>query len=298
MSTVRPHPGDSLFSSGPQEYQLLDFGAGRKLEKFGGVILDRLSPAAHEAKRRIPNRWETADVVQANDGSISYRENSELTQEWPVAVGQLRFNVKLTPFGHVGLFPEQIGCWQWLTEQIQQFDGPTQPEALNLFAYTGGSTLAMAGAGARVVHVDASSPSVTWARRNAVSSGMEHLPIRWIVEDAAKFVAREVRRARQYDIIVMDPPSYGHGPNGKPWRIEEHLRSLLIDAMSLLRPSPLSRLLVTGHSEIFGPGEITQILSELVPNAKKLASGRLGLTDLGLRVLDAGYFVRLQNDSR
>ena len=277
-------PSRLIAAWAPDQYALLDFGEGRKLESFAGLNIDRPSPPASPFEIQQPNRWSSSIAIE--DKQLTER----LPSDWRVHYQSLCFHLKLTPFGHVGIFPEQAACWQWLTEQIVARKWSQPPEALNLFGYTGGSTLAMAAAGARVVHVDASAPAVKWARVNASASQLEQHPIRWIVEDARKFVQREVRRGRRYDLIVMDPPSYGHGPGGKPWEIEQHLPDLLEEVVGLFRDRRKAVLLVTGHSELPGPVEISQWLEML--ELPEISHGRLALADAQGRFLDAGFFVR------
>ena len=214
------------------EYELLDFGAGRKLERFGKFILDRPSPAADAFSKQSPELWQTAmarfERTTAENGVWHPHEtlpDTALPGSWMIKHGTVNFLIKPTDFGHTGVFPEQQSNWDWLAEQIGLVSKPLK--ILNLFAYTGGSTLACAAAGASVVHVDAARNVVDWARENAALSNLSDAPIRWITEDAFKFVQREVRRGNQYDAIILDPPSYGHGPKGEVWKIDEHLPELL-----------------------------------------------------------------------
>ncbi len=243
------------------QYALLDFGEGRKLERFGPIVLDRPCPAAQVCGRSLASKrietasaqpsafvaeffdWERADVRLDNEGRLVAGQAPR--KDWQCRCGPLVFGLKLTPFGHVGLFPEQIANWRWLTAHVAQYQQATPREftALNLFAYTGGTTLCLAAAGARVVHVDASAPAVKWARANAQASGMAELPIRWIVEDARKFVSRELRRGNHYDVVVLDPPSFGHGAAGERFTIEAHLPELLDNCLQLLEPAQGSLLL-------------------------------------------------------
>jgi 23S rRNA (cytosine1962-C5)-methyltransferase len=180
-----------------------------------------------------------------------------------------RLLLKTTPFGHVGVFPEQQGNWRWIAERIVQWqrasgqtpDRPNGPKVLNLFAYTGGSTLAAAAAGAHVVHLDAARNVVNWARENAVASDLAETPIRWIVEDTRRFVQRERRRGQRYDALILDPPSYGHGPHGEAWRLDTDLMPLLADCRSLLADDAAFALL-SCHSPGFGPAEVGACLQE------------------------------------
>lgn len=270
-------------------YQLIDFGNGRKLERFGELVLDRPSPAAQDVAPQFPNAWPSADVHWPD------RISETATEPWNIsfrcASSELRFKLKLTPFGHVGLFPEQAENWRWLYQRVS--DVPTQKlRALNLFAYTGGATLAMAAAGAEVVHVDSSSPAVAWARENAALSKLEDKPIRWIVEDAFKFVQRELRRRNAYDIIVLDPPSYGHTPSGKPWRLGDRWRELLGGCMNLLRDNPQASLLWTGHSPTPTMNELREQATSGVGFQPAVESGRSRLIASTGKPLDTGYYLR------
>ncbi len=277
-----------------KHYQLLDFGSGRKLEQFGSVVLDRPCPAADFLVRRDPNQWSKADAVLP-----SQDESHQLPSHWPIEFllrqdsprVSLELRLKLTPFGHVGVFPEQLAQWRWLVEQATQATQTNNDpiRALNLFAYTGGSTLALAAAGAHVTHVDASAPAVAWARENATANQLEGSPIRWIVEDASKFVAREIRRGNAYDIIVLDPPSYGHGPSGKAWNLSDHWEDLFSGCMQLLESSLIRRLLWTGHSDMPSPQMLEHLLND---RGWQTETGRSQLHDNTGRCLDAGYFVR------
>lgn len=275
----------------PIDYELLDFGAGRKLERFGGLVLDRVSPAAENAQRSPGCDWSLADLRLDTKGKII--AGAPPASDWQCRFGTLVFNLRLTPFGHVGLFPEQAPNWNWLAKVTQQIATQRQssPRALNLFAYTGGSTMAMAAAGAHVVHVDASTPAIKWGRENAACSGLALHPIRWIVDDARKFVQRELKRGNRYDLIVLDPPSYGHGAQGQKWSIQQHLLPLLKDCSQLLDEPP-SALLLSAHCSSIVPSLIAEeihklFLTHLVDHA------RLVLTSSNGKTLDAGYFVRL-----
>ena len=292
------------------EYELLDFGAGRKLERFGAAVLDRVSPAAERAFKQGPELWQQASLqLDAKGKPIG---GTALKNPWVVKFGSLKFQLALTPFGHVGLFPEQATNWYWLYTEVRRrallaanpqdsengADANRRPgagvQALNLFAYTGGSTLALAAAGASVVHVDASAPSVQWARRNAESSLLNDYPIRWIVDDARKFVRRELRRKREYDIIVLDPPSYGHGADGKRWEISKHLPDLLRDCGRLLRPGGV--VLFTAHCVEPNARSVSAMLTSAIRNTR-VADHRLVLVENSGRSLDAGFCVRAHDAS-
>lgn len=294
-----------------EQYELLDFGNGRKLERFGKYVLDRYCPAADQASKASPGLWADALSVR-RDGSIAGEESignsasgtspspSGASEAWSVQCGAIQFGLKLTPFGHVGLFPEQVENWKWLDACVrrmgEQLGRPAK--ALNLFAYTGGSTLVLAAAGAEVVHVDASSPSVQWARRNAEASGLSARPVRWIVEDAAKFVTRELRRGNTYDLIVLDPPSFGRGPKGQRWEIEAHLPGLLSECNDLILPRQ-GGLLISAHCDSPDEFVIAEQMMELSrrgrtkrKSAMQIEKRRLQLATRVHRTLDAGFTVR------
>ncbi|MEZ6138755.1 MAG: class I SAM-dependent methyltransferase [Pirellulaceae bacterium] len=276
----------------PQEYQLVDFGEGRKLERFGKMLLDRPSPAALGMRKQALSLWRDADVVLSDSD-----EQCAFDLQWTTRCGPLVFQLKLTPFGHVGVFPEQVDNWRWLTEETQAIADGRTLSALNLFAYTGGMTLALAASGVHVIHCDASAPAVAWARQNAAASGLDERPIRWITEDARKFVSRELRRGNHYDFVIMDPPSYGHGPSGRRWEIARDLPQLLEESLQLLNQNECSRLLVTGHSSVPSDSDIAAFIHKLSPLAR-LQQYRLTLEDGAMRHLDAGFCIRARWSSK
>jgi len=209
---------------------LVDSGDGRKLERYGPVRVIRPEPQAMWAPAS-PEWKADATFVPGSDeeGGGRWDRHGNVPAEWPLARGNTRFHASLTPFRHLAFFPDMAPQWDWMRERL----GP-ETEALNLFGYTGVGTLQLADTGAKMVHVDASKKSVEGARRNAELSGRTGHPIRWLVDDAAKFTAREVRRGRRYDGIMLDPPKFGRGPEGEVWRLEEHLAPLLSDCVKLL----------------------------------------------------------------
>jgi 23S rRNA (cytosine1962-C5)-methyltransferase len=251
----------------PDNYELLDFGDGRKLERFGPHVIDRLSPAAEECAIRDPALWKTAVARfrRTNGEQGVWASRGTPLDVWTIrhesVTARVIFELKLTPFGHLGIFPEQAENWDWIATQVRQARRPLK--VLNLFAYTGGSTLAAAAAGAEVVHVDAAKNVVEWARRNAVLSGLESAVIRWIAEDARKFVARELRRGNRYDAVILDPPSYGHGAQGEAWKLERDLLPLL-QACGELTAERRAFMLLTCHSPNFGAAELQAALADAV----------------------------------
>mgnify|MGYP000846059172 FL=1 len=282
--------------SAGDNFQLLDFGHGRRLERFGSVVLDRPCPAADLCAPASPQRWQEADArfEGRNEEKGQWTDRREVPPRWNVTFGHLRFELKRTDFGHLGVFPEQADNWQWLANCLP----PPSPAAaapkkiLNLFAYTGGSTLAAALAGAEVVHVDAARNVVAWARRNAELSGLADAPIRWIGEDALKFVKRELKRGNRYDGVILDPPSYGHGPRGEVWRLSKHLPRLLGMCAELVDSRPVL-LLLTCHT----PGYNTKVLQEMIEEhfgslPGRFETGQLSLRSANDRQLPSGVFVR------
>jgi 23S rRNA (cytosine1962-C5)-methyltransferase len=276
------------------DYELLDFGEGRKLERFGAYTLDRPAAGTDGFEREVPaTLWKQAaryERTQGDRGKWHYR--FPLPSTWEIGFGQLVFEVKPTEFGHVGVFPEQAANWNWLEAQIQQLDGPIR--LLNLFAYTGGSSLAAAKAGAEVVHIDAAENTVAWARQNAAHSGLADAPIRWIAEDAEKFVCRELKRGNRYDALVLDPPSYGHGPKGEIWKIDEHLPHLLSMLAELTEGSP-KLLLLSCHTAGYTPAKVRQIVAGAFDRdtAQRATVGAMKITSSTGRELPSGTMLRM-----
>ena len=215
------------------DYGLIDSGAGRKFERYGRYRFIRPEPQA--LWRPALEHWDAdGEFIPASDdeGGGRWQFNRDVPRDgWPLFWSDVRFSAQTTPFRHLGFFPDMAPVWGWMRDRLAT---RTAPEVMNLFGYTGVGSLALAGAGARVVHVDASKKSVEMARRNAALSEMTDKPIRWITDDAAKFTAREVRRDRRYDGIILDPPKFGRGPEGEVWRLEEDLPGLIADFRKLL----------------------------------------------------------------
>ena len=244
-------------------YELLDSGNGAKLERFGEVVLARPCAQAVWQPQR-PARWKTADATFDREDGNRWHGRNRLPQEWVIDVDGTRFRLSGTDFGHLGIFPEQRAQWTWIRETVAAAGRPVR--VLNLFAYSGGSTLAAARGGAEVCHLDASKGMVQWARANAALNGLESHPIRWIVDDAHKFLNREIRRGRRYDGIILDPPTYGRGGNGETYKIERDLTETLRLCRALLSDSPLFLLLsahTPGHTPIVLGNVLTQALRGL-----------------------------------
>ena len=243
------------------DYELIDAGDERRLERFGDRIVDRPAPAAL-GPRRDPDGWAAANLRFDRPGGWS---GPAALTPWQATIDGLTLELRPTPTGQVGLFPEHADNLGWLAGQAGALQGlgagaDGRPLVLNLFAYTGLGTLALARAGAAVVHVDAARPTVAWARRNAELSGLAEAPIRWIVDEAETFVARELRRGRRYDGIVLDPPSYGHGVGGRSWQLDEQLPGLLASCARLLTDAGFT--LLTAHSRGHAPERLADLLAE------------------------------------
>ena len=264
---VRDH-GDVERAS---DYELIDAGDGRRLERFGERVVDRPAPAASEPAMD-PTAWDEADL--RFDRNLGWHARRGGLEPWPVQIDELTLELRATEAGQVGAFPEQQTTWAWIREQLGAA-GAAPRSVLNLFAYTGGATLAAAAAGARVAHVDASRPAIAWARRNAALSGLEDRPIRWLVDDAEGFLAREARRGRRYDGLILDPPTYGHGPAGRAWRLEERLDTLLRLAARVAEPGAF--VVLTTHTPGIEPADLQSALGTAFGALPAIASGRMDL---------------------
>lgn len=280
----------------PEMYQLLDFGDGRRLERFGTLCLDRPCPGVEPIVSAAPNRWAEADArfVRSDAQEGRWIERHTLPDRWIIQHGTVTFELKRTEFGHLGVFPEQAACWDWIAEQVAQSRPSDEPfRVLNLFAYTGGSTLAAAAAGAKVTHVDSARNVVAWARRNAELSGLTEAPVRWIAEDAVKYVERERKRGREYNAVILDPPSYGHGPKGEVWRLDKDLPRLLAMCGELMAARP-GFLLLTCHTPEYSPERLAKMLEETLScgDAGTLTANELALRAATGRTLPSGVLVR------
>lgn len=280
----------------PGVVELVDCGDGRRLDRLGPFLLDRPAPASEGTGPLDPAAWRRADARFDRYGGWSGRRLP--TAPWQVTVEDLTLELRATDTGQVGLFPEHITIWRWV---VRRAEAQTGLRLLNLFAYTGGLSLAAARAGASVAHVDGSRSAVAWARRNAELSGLADAPIRWLVDDAAEFVAKEIRRGRRYDGVVLDPPSYGHGPRREPWRLEERLPDLLRSCAALLdedRPF----VLVTTHTPGWDASRLSTALAEAFPPERRrggsIESGSLGTPAVSGAYLPGGAFARWRGKRR
>ena len=270
-------------SDGWRDYELIDCGGGEKLERWGKHVLVRPDPQAIWQTPRNNPLWRRPDAryARASTGGGAW-EKKDVPAQWQVRYRELTFQVKPMNFKHTGLFPEQAANWDFAMEQIRRARRPIS--VLNLFAYTGGATVACAAAGASVCHVDAARGMVSWGRDNARASGLEDAPIRWIVDDCAKFVEREIRRGRRYDAIIMDPPSYGRGPSGEVWKLEDSLWPFVELVAGVLSDEPLF-FLINSYTTGLAPSVLTYILESLITPKY---GGRTRSDELGLPVTESG----------
>jgi 23S rRNA (cytosine1962-C5)-methyltransferase len=284
-----------VFSS--SEYQVLDFGSGRKLERFGPIVLDRPAPTAVDGAPARPRLWSQAHArfeLHKARGAGSARGQWKILKDvpdaWTIGHGPVKLELKLTAFGHAGVFPEQAASWDWIAGTAVRISGL---QLLNLFAYTGGSTLAAAAAGAAVTHVDSARNIVAWARRNAELSELSAAPIRWIADDALAFVRREIKRGRRYDGVILDPPAYGHGVSGQTWKLDAHLPKLLPLCRELIAGVP-RLLLLTCHAPNFDSRRLANCLVEagLAASRRAVEAGDLWLTTADGRRSNCGTFAR------
>lgn len=229
-----PEPLIEILTPQWEAHALLDSGYGRKLERFGEVVLDRPEPKAWWTPRRPENEWQRAQGSFDDENGHGWRFADSAPRSWTMAFGELTFEVRASGNSkHVGIFPEQAAHWRWMGPRLAK-----GTKLLNLFGYTGAASLTAAAAGAQVTHVDASKPALAWGRDHQRRSGLEDRPIRWLLDDVGKFVAREIRRKSRYDAILLDPPSFGRGPRGEVWKVERSLRELLGGIRELLSARP------------------------------------------------------------
>lgn len=284
-----------LYEAGP--YQLLDSGNMRKLERFGNYIFVRPAPQAIWPQQLRGGDWGRADAVFTRDseGGGQWEWRNKITRDFDVMYGEMSFQIKLTNFGHTGLFPEQVDNWAWMREQIRGRMARTNNanlHVLNLFAYTGGSTLAASQAGAHVVHVDAAKGVVDWARKNARLCRLDERPIRWIVDDAIKFMEREERRGHKYEGIIFDPPTFGRGPKGEVFKIEAQLDELLRLTKALLSHKALF-VIYSCHTPGFTPTTMQNQMAPLgAARGGRIDTGEMVVMDARGRKLPSGVYAR------
>jgi len=259
-----------------KDFEVLDASGGERLERWGDYLLVRPDPQVIWNTEKNDPGWNhfSGRYHRSSKGGGEW-ESRNLPETWQISYGSLSFHLKPFAFKHTGVFPEQAANWDWFSERIRKAGRPVR--VLNLFAYTGGATLSALAAGASVTHVDASKGMVNWAKENAAASGLADRPVRWLVDDCIKFVQRELRRGSHYEAVIMDPPSYGRGPKGEIWKIEDEIHSLILSCADLLSDEPLF-FLVNSYTTGLQPGVLTYLLSDsLKGRGAEITSGELGL---------------------
>ena len=274
-----------------KDYELLDSGNQQRLERFGSYRISRPDPQLIWKPGLKERDWNNVDAVyeRSNEDRGRWVMKSSMPEKWLVHYKNLSFYAKLTPFKHTGIFPEQAIHWDWMSEKIEKAKRPIN--VLNLFSYTGISSLVCAAAGASVTHVDASHPTIGWAKQNQIASKLQDKPIRWILDDVMKFVQREIRRGNQYDAIIMDPPVYGRGPQGETWSFNTSFPMLMEDCQKLLSKNPL---FVLANAYAISSSAITleNVLMDYLPKGK-MECGELCIKEKSLgRLLSTGIFAR------
>ncbi len=278
-----------------QDYSLIDSSDGERLERWGKYVLVRPDPQVIWHDARVSKRWKTADASyrRSSKGGGSWNENS-LPEEWTIGYDSLGLTFKIKPmsFKHTGLFPEQAVNWEWFSKLIRDANRPIR--VLNLFGYTGGATVAAAKAGASVCHVDAAKGMVAQAKENAALSGLSDAPIRYIVDDCKKFVEREIRRGSRYEAVIMDPPSYGRGPSGEVWKLEESIDELMRLTVQVLSERPLF-FLVNSYTTGLSPSAMGYL--EHLYIVKKYG-GHVESDEIGIPVVESGAVLPCGSSSR
>lgn len=277
-----------------EDYEIIDMANGEKLERWKNIFLIRPDPQIIWNQKSFPEKWNKADAIynRSKTGGGNWKYNKNIPEIWQIKYKELTFNVKPMGFKHTGVFPEQAVNWDWMMEKIKM--QTRQIKVLNLFAYTGGATLACLSAGASVCHVDSSKGMIAWAKENVASSNLKDRQVRYIVDDVIKFVNREIRRENKYDAIIMDPPSYGRGTNGEVWKFEENIYELVELCMKLLSDNPLFVLINS-----YTTGISSKVLEDVLKlNIPKKYKGQFGAGEIGLPmskkdlILPCGIYAR------
>ena len=260
-----------------KDYEIIDMSNGEKLERWGDIKLIRPDPQIIWKNKSFPSEWKSANARynRSNTGGGAWEYSKRLPESWQVKYKNLTFNIKPMGFKHTGLFPEQAVNWDWMINKIKQ--SKRDIKVLNLFAYTGGATVACLSAGASVCHVDSSKGMTTWAKENVESSGLRERPVRFIIDDVVKFVQREIRRGNKYDAIVMDPPSYGRGKNGEVWQFENNIADLVELCTQVLSDEPLFFLINS-----YTTGISSKVLANLLELNMKKYNGKITSGEIGL----------------
>ncbi len=283
-------------TAGFDGYRLIDSGGGRKLERFGAIVVDRPEPQAMW-QRRLPAEWASAYAVfsgEEDEDKGRWRIDRPVPESWPVKVLGITMLCRLSGFRHLGLFSEQLPHWQFMLKELSRVAGE-RPRVLNLFAYTGAASLLAAKAGAEVVHLDASKKAIAWAKENQAASGLGQAPIRWMLDDARKFVEREVRRGRSYHAILIDPPKFGRGPDNEVWELFHDLPALMSGCAQLIVPPPASALMIlTAYAIRASALSLDELVREaLAGQGGVVETGELAIAEgSGGRLLGTSLFSR------
>ena len=275
-----------------KDYEILDMANGEKLERWKDVILARPDPQIIWKEKTFPEKWKktNARYHRSSTGGGSWQYEKKMPESWKIQYKNLTFQIKPMGFKHTGLFPEQAVNWDWMMDKITKANRPIR--VLNLFAYTGGATVACLAAGASVCHVDSSKGMVTWAKENVAASGLADKPVRYIIDDVNKFVNREIRRGNQYDAIIMDPPPYGRGTNGEGWKFEENIDDLVNLCTKVLSDDPLF-FLINSYTTGISSTVLADILQMAISKKGTVTAGEIGLPMTGSSlVLPCGIFGR------
>jgi 23S rRNA (cytosine1962-C5)-methyltransferase len=278
-----------FLTNGWEDYELLDSGNGKRLERFGKYIVLKPDPQAIWKPKLSQAEWDRADAVYLEDKKEW--KNSKVPNKWELKYKNIKFFAKLTSFKHTGVFPEQILNWEFIEKKLKNLN--YQPNVLNLFGYTGIASLVCAANGAKVTHVDGSKPSISWARENQALSGLQEKPIRWLLDDAIEFTKREVRRGNKYDAIIMDPPVFGHGPNGETWDFNKSFPILLENCQKILADNPLF-IIVNAYAITASSVMLKNMLEDFlnIPT-DKIEYGEIGVKQRNsTRVLSTGLLAR------
>ena len=280
-----------------KDYDLVDSGSGRRLERYGKYLLDRPDPQIIWKKTLPEGEWQESDAFfeRTNEDKGIWKIKNKVPEKWELEYNDIKFWIKLSPFKHTGVFPEQIGQWDYIYQSIQSAGRPLN--ILNLFAYTGIATLFAAKAGASVTHLDSSKPAITWANENRSLNVMENAPIRWIIDDAVKFTEREIKRGVKYDAIIMDPSAYGHGPSGEVWDFNRDFPKLLANCKEILSEKPLfvlTNAYAISSSSITLANTLNDYFGAL---GGRIENGELTLKEKsGGRLLSTGIWARWGNN--
>ncbi len=278
-----------------KDYEILDMANGEKLERWGNVYLIRPDPQIIWKNKSFPEKWNLANARynRSNTGGGSWKYNKKMPDNWQIKYKDLTFNIKPMGFKHTGLFPEQAVNWDWMISKIK--NAKRDIKVLNLFAYTGGATVACSYAGASVCHVDSSKGMTTWAKENIASSGLADRPVRFIVDDVVKFVNREIRRGNKYDGVIMDPPSYGRGTNGEVWKFEENISDLVELCAKVLSDNPLF-FLINSYTTGISSTVLENILKLNIKKKGKFSHGEVGLPMTNSKlILPCGIYGRWES---